>query len=178
MTPPRPPTVTAAAVLLIVVGADVLLVSLAGTAFLLWVAGGFAFIPCVAAAIVVGWVPIYSGGLILSHGVAALRGRLSAPRSIGAASLALGLLGGAAVGLGVLVWLVRVWDGRLSGLTPTAVGVVLFVSLHIAALTVAGLLLARNAARYDAWVRAKAIPPPRDDPDSDGGPLPADSPLP
>lgn len=174
-TPPRPPLVTAAGVLLVVVGADVLLIALGFMAVLLWVAGGLAFVPCVAAALVVGWIPFYFGGVILSHGIGALRGRILSLQNIAAVYLLLGLFWSGALGLASLVALLQIRSWGWRELNPTAVGAITFVVLHVAAILVAGIFLGRSAGPYEQWVRAKAVPvPPEDRPDSDGDPLPDD----
>lgn len=161
MTPsPRPAKVTAAGVLLVVVGSNVLLVALAIVGLLLWAAWGFMFLPCIAVAVVAGWIPISVGVLILSNGVAVLRGQLPTTRNHAAGYLALGW---GSVLLLVIAGLFVLGFSSLRNIEPVAIGGVAFVVLNVAAVLVAGDMLGRSISQYEAWRLARATPPPPPD---------------
>jgi hypothetical protein len=157
-----PPSVKTAAILLIIVGVDVIVAGLAGGAVIVANVIAYRDPDGWPAAIALAGIPSLVGWWFIRTGVAILRARARRPGLVGSACLVAGILACVTSGI-VCLFATALVVGLSTGgfraemlLVPAAALVPL---LHSVMLVVAGTLISNNADCYLAWRRALHRPP-------------------
>ena len=163
--PPCPPPVKAAAILLIVVGANVVAAGfvLGGTMVVNVFLYGDAS-ACLALLAVVG-IPAVTGRKAIQSGVAILKARVRRVSRIGKVCVIVGVTSTAVSGFAAVIGVTLVLAFSRGSPIPGALVVValaLVPLLNAVAVLVAGVFLSNDAERYDHWRREMAdrLPPP------------------